>query len=186
MPMSWFNNLKISLKLLLGFMIVAVIAGVVGVVGVVNIRTIDVADTELYQDYTLSLEHAGSADVYFQRIRVNTLKMLSVTDENTRSGYMDRIKEFVTETDKELKDYEDGIMNEKDQALFNELKPMWEEYKSIVLSSEELLQSGKEAEARKLLLEDSQSQIDSLNDTFSKLFDYNSSSAKEKAEKMML
>lgn len=181
--MSWFYNLKISLKLLIGFITVAVIAGVIGVVGVYNIKTINQEDTELYMDNTLGLQYAGNADVYFQRIRVNILKVLSVTDVNTRNGYMDKIKNHVTEADKELKNYEDGIINEQDRTLFNEIKPMWEEYKSIVQSAQELIQSGKEAEARKLILEDSTSQTDSLNDAFSKIFEYNSSSAKEKSEK---
>jgi methyl-accepting chemotaxis protein len=181
--MSWFYNLKISLKLLIGFMTVAVITGVVGIIGMVNIKNITQADTLLYEENALGLEYAGDADVQFQRIRVNTLKMLSVTDENTRSEYIDKTNEHFTQADKQLKNYEDGIINEKDRALFDELKPLWEEYKSIVLNAQELIKSGKVEEARKLILEDSDSQIDSLNNVFSKLFEYNSSSAKQRSEK---
>jgi methyl-accepting chemotaxis protein len=179
--MNWFYNLKISLKLIIGFMTVAVLTGVVGFVGVYNIKSIDQADTELYEENALGLEYAGDAAVQFQRVRVNTLKTLSVTDENSRSDYIDKTVDHIAEAEKQLKNYEDGITNEEDRALFDELKPMWEEYKSIVLNAQELLKSGKEAEARKLILEDSDSQIDSLNNMFAKLFEYNSSSAKEKA-----
>ena len=44
-----FNNLSIKMKLLTGFIVVAIIAGVVGYIGISNIKTIDDADTELYQ-----------------------------------------------------------------------------------------------------------------------------------------
>jgi methyl-accepting chemotaxis protein len=64
--MNWFYNLKISLKLIIGFMTVAVIAGVIGVIGVVgvyNIKTINHADTELYEENALGLEYARNAAV---------------------------------------------------------------------------------------------------------------------------
>ena len=38
--MKWFYNMKISLKILLGFFMVAFIAGIIGVEGVLNINKI--------------------------------------------------------------------------------------------------------------------------------------------------
>jgi len=180
--MSWFYNLKVSAKLLIGFMIVAIIACVIGIVGITNIKSIDNADTQLYEDNALGLQYAGDANGLFQRIRVNCLKILLVTDENTRSEYMDKIENYIANADIAFKNYEEGIKEEDDQALFNELKPMWEEYKSIAQSSVELIKSGKDEEARKLILEDSDSQIGVLNDEFTKIFEYNSSAAKEKSD----
>jgi methyl-accepting chemotaxis protein len=180
--MNWFYNLKISLKLIIGFMTVAVIAGIVGIVGIYNINIIDQEDSELYEENTLSMEYAGEAAVQYQRVRVNTLRMLAVTDENARSEYMDKINNHITQVEKQLENYENRISNEKDRALYNELKPMWEEYRSLVLSAKELIKSGKEAEARKLILEDSETQINALTEMFANIFEYNSASAKEKAE----
>jgi methyl-accepting chemotaxis protein len=37
--MQWYYNLKISVKLISGFMLVALIAGVIGYVGVTNIES---------------------------------------------------------------------------------------------------------------------------------------------------
>lgn len=179
--MSWFYNLKVSAKLLIGFMVVAIIAGVIGIVGVRYINSINEEDTELYEENVLGLYYAGDADVQFQRIRVNTLKTFLINDENTRYELMDKTSEYISDVDQGLKNYEDGIINEKDRILFDELKPMWEEYKSIVQNAVGLIQSGKEVEAKKLILEDSDSQINALNESFSKIFEYNSSSAKEKS-----
>ena len=39
--MSWFYNLKISLKLTISFLVIALIAGVVGIVGLTSIMNID-------------------------------------------------------------------------------------------------------------------------------------------------
>lgn len=49
--MKWFYDLKIVIKLILGFIIVVFIVGVVGVVGIVNINKINNFDIELYECY---------------------------------------------------------------------------------------------------------------------------------------
>jgi methyl-accepting chemotaxis protein len=51
--MIWFKNLKISQKLITGFLVVAIIAAIVGVVGIINLLNIKDADTKLYQDDAL-------------------------------------------------------------------------------------------------------------------------------------
>lgn len=181
--MSWFYNLKISVKLLISFMIVATIAAVIGIVGVVNLRNIDYQDTLLYEENALGLQYAGEANGQFQRTRVNTLKVLFLGDNSdARSEYMGKITEHLSNAEKELKAYEDGIINEKDREIFDELKPLWEEYKSIVQNCIGLIQSGKIEEAKKLLLEDSDTTIDSLNELFLKISEYNATAAKERAD----
>ena len=52
--MKWFINMKIGSKLILGFLIVAVIAGMVGVVGIVNIQSIG-----SFRGCALHGQHAG-------------------------------------------------------------------------------------------------------------------------------
>lgn len=46
--MKWFYNMKISAKLIISFLIMAVIAGVIGVFGLVNIMRITEADTQMF------------------------------------------------------------------------------------------------------------------------------------------
>jgi methyl-accepting chemotaxis protein len=36
--MKWYNNMKIGVKLIVGFLLVALIAGIVGVMGIMNIN----------------------------------------------------------------------------------------------------------------------------------------------------
>jgi methyl-accepting chemotaxis protein len=64
--MNWFYNLKISAKLIIGFLLVAIIAGIVGIVGLVNINNISEADALLYEENTLGIEYIGIASVYIR------------------------------------------------------------------------------------------------------------------------
>ena len=47
--MKWFLNMKIAAKLILGFLIVAIIAGVVGGIGLINLNKMASADRQLYE-----------------------------------------------------------------------------------------------------------------------------------------
>jgi len=180
--MGWFYNLKISVKLLIGFMTVAVIAGVIGIVGIINITNINDAAIQLYKNNTLGLRYAGEASIEFQEVRVNTMKLLLATDRNERSQYIDKINEHITATENKLKDYEAAVSNESDKKVLSRLKNLWASFNSLIQEIIKLAESGEYEEAQRLAFEETGAVIDSLNDMFSDLFDYNTSAAKEKAE----
>ncbi|HNX59707.1 MAG TPA: MCP four helix bundle domain-containing protein, partial [Spirochaetota bacterium] len=68
--MKWFNNLSVLVRLLAGFIIVAILAVVVGIVGIRNLNTIAQADMDLYTKKTLSVQYAGSIATIYQKQRV--------------------------------------------------------------------------------------------------------------------
>lgn len=67
--MNWFNNLKIAAKLIMGFILVAIIAGIVGIVGITNINKMDVLDTDMYERHTATLDDMTIMTDSFQRVR---------------------------------------------------------------------------------------------------------------------
>ena len=73
--MSWFYNLKISAKLIIGFLLVEVIAGIVGIVGLVNVNNMSEADVLLYEDNTLGIQHISDAALQFLRMRFNSSRL---------------------------------------------------------------------------------------------------------------
>ena len=96
--MNWYYNLKISVKLLSAFIIVALIAGAIGWIGVVKLHDIDAADTKLYEKMTVPLGEVGAIMVSFQRQRCNLAELMfadsqeKVNDLEKRS--QDRDKEM--------------------------------------------------------------------------------------------
>ena len=61
--MGWYQNLKISVKLLSAFIIVALIAGVIGYIGVVKLHQIDDADTKLYEKITVPMGQLRKSEI---------------------------------------------------------------------------------------------------------------------------
>jgi methyl-accepting chemotaxis protein len=90
--MKWFYNLKVSAKLLLGFVLVAVIASIIGYVGITNIQTLEKSDTEMYENIAVPLEQMGEISTYFQRSRINVLQTILETDDNKMQDYVDLVQ----------------------------------------------------------------------------------------------
>ena len=77
------KNLKVSLKLIIGFMIVALMVATVGVVGIVGMGQINSYATDMYQYQTLPLVYLGNSSEYLQRCRVQLRNIiLNSGDEN--------------------------------------------------------------------------------------------------------
>jgi len=70
--MKWFYNMRISMKLISCFIVVAIISGVVGVIGISNITRINNNDTILYENMTVPLSEVADMARWFQRSRVNS------------------------------------------------------------------------------------------------------------------
>jgi len=82
--MKWFYDLKIGTKLIIAFLLVAIIAGTVGVIGFINLLRISNADKLLYEENTLGIKYSGNAATYYQRLRYNAIEMILLTDDSMK------------------------------------------------------------------------------------------------------
>ena len=180
--MRWFYNLKISAKLIIGFLVVAAIAGIVGSVALVNINNMSEADVLMYEENVLGLDYAGNAAVEFQEVRLYVTKILLNDTAEEQNKSIQLIKEHIAEADEYLQLYEDGIISDADRKQFNDLKPKWEEYKSLIDKEFELVQLGESEQLEKLVLVDIASVGESVMESFNSLLEYNSNVANTRLE----
>jgi methyl-accepting chemotaxis protein len=101
--MSWFMNLKIGTKLLLGFASVAVIAGFVGYEGITSLKAADDSDTALYEENIPPLRESADLSTAFHRLRANVVELVHATTSETkadlRTKIADRRKEIQISVD---------------------------------------------------------------------------------------
>jgi methyl-accepting chemotaxis protein len=180
--MQWYYNLKISAKLVIGFIIVALIAGLVGAVGLMNLYNLNQSDTVLYEENTLGTDYAGNAAVFFQRVRYNAIRMSVVGDIAKRDESINKISDYSLKADEYLKKYEDGIINDADREIFNEVKPLWEEYKSLIDGAVKMAQAEQYDQAKDIVLGDASASATSLQDAFDKLMEYNTNAGKKRSD----
>lgn len=149
--MNWYYNLKISVKLLSAFIIVAAIAGVIGVIGVTKINQISDADTRLYEKGTVPIGHLSEFSIAFQRIRVNIRDIIAATSMEEKHKYSEIIKELRKTLDENATEYEKSIMGEHMRNLFADFKKSREVYGPMITKMEALALENKTAEAYALM-----------------------------------
>ncbi|HYE83498.1 MAG TPA: MCP four helix bundle domain-containing protein [Clostridia bacterium] len=86
--------MKISVKLITGFLIVALIAGAVGVVGIVNLRHIERIDKEMYNTAVEPMGKMTQVLETYHRMQANLRDMVINKDSEYRIKAEDKIKEL--------------------------------------------------------------------------------------------
>ena len=180
--MNWYRNLKISLKLIIAFLVVALIAAIVGVVGLVNIIRLNKSDTLLYEENTLGIKYSGQAAAYYQRFKYNFAEILLLKDNSLKDEYVTKLNSYMATVDDQLAKYEAGIINQEDLQLFSELKPQWEEFKTHMQQAIQHIQDGAYDKAEQVLFKEADTSGDAVRDFLFQLMEYNEDSADARAE----
>ena len=143
------KNLKLSTKLLGGFIVVALISGFIGYFGITKIIQINNLDIALYEVNTQPLGDIGNISTDFQRTRVNIRDIIidSFLNKKDLSGYTKTIADLDKEIENRLKDFEKTIRSEEVRKEFENLKSGITKYDPMRSKIISLAQEGKKDEA---------------------------------------
>jgi methyl-accepting chemotaxis protein len=130
--MKWYINLKVGVKLIIGFTLVAIIAGIIGIVGAVNIKTIDDADTALYETMTVPLGEMVLIVEAYQRLRGNVKDILLAETPEEIEDYESRIELRYEEFNTNLASYKTTLFTERGLELVDEIFTQKEKYYKVV------------------------------------------------------
>jgi Methyl-accepting chemotaxis protein len=151
--MSWFYNLKIVTKLLVGFILVAIIAGVLGVVGVINIKTSDKKYADLYEYYGVAQGDIGQVAINFQLIRLEMREAILAESGSDKSIYESEKKEYDKKVNNYLAAFEKSIQSDQVQSEFNKLKDALDKFNPTRDKIIQLAENDKDSEALALMKE---------------------------------
>lgn len=161
--MKWYYDLKIAAKLILGFIIVAIIAGVVGVVGIVNIRQMDELDTDMFQRHTSTLDDLARMINSFQRQRGRLKDLIIIKDSGARAESINVIAEQDKIAITSLDEFEKGIADQKVRDEFDIIKNTYiNEFKPYRENIINLVQAGRDEEAITYLYGDASKLADTI------------------------
>ncbi|MDR2599672.1 MAG: methyl-accepting chemotaxis protein [Oscillospiraceae bacterium] len=145
------KNMKVSTKLITGFLIVAVLTAIVGGVGILGMMQINDGSTLMYYGQTRPLTDIAAAQEYFQRCRVQLRNMVIAT------GDVDELNSI--EADKAIREegfisymeeYRPTLTTEIGERLYNETMAAFREYQE---GSRNLLAAAKNNEDQAVLVE---------------------------------
>ncbi|MDP4121270.1 MAG: MCP four helix bundle domain-containing protein, partial [Bacillota bacterium] len=126
------GDLKISTKLLAGFIIVSVLTFAIGIIGIINMKNLDAKYTDLYNDYGKSQGELGQLGIAFENTR-SSMKMIFIeqNDLSTRQAEADKFKGFDKTIDDQIAAFSQTINTTDGQNALNELKSGIAQYKTV-------------------------------------------------------
>ncbi|MDD2898923.1 MAG: MCP four helix bundle domain-containing protein [Desulfuromonadaceae bacterium] len=169
--MSWYYNLKISVKLLSAFIIVALIAGIIGTIGVREIKVIETADGKLYDNVTVPLGQLQDISVSFQRMRVNVRDVVYATNSEDRKKFAGRIKELREQIDKVGTEFEKTILTDEGRKQFADFKTARTVYGPMIDKMIQFAMNNQDKEAVALMQGDGAKASKDEQDAIEKLVD---------------
>jgi len=152
--MNVLNNVKTSVKLISGFMLIVFITAVIGGIGIYYLRLIDVADTHLYEHNIVPIGQLTDISVAVQQMRVSLRDLLLTTDPEETKHYTDAIKQLSKEIEQYSAEYEKLIISTEMGNLYNEYA---RQYRQFTVYRDQIIaldQEGKGVEALNMMRKD--------------------------------
>lgn len=176
---NWILNQKISKKLSLGFLAIAILAAIVGVVGIINMRTFTRNENTLYEKNMLSVMHISEMREEFDSIRIN-VRNLVIYSSAVKVDYYNGIKESFAAIDELMSSY--VPTDEKDTALFAELQEAAAFYKETITNVVSQSVSGKSYSVILQAVVDSGTQGDAVTKAIENLSEYKKQLAADRVQ----
>ena len=179
--MNFFYNLKISAKIVIGFLIVTILTAAVGIVGVVNLNSVNSNSKKLYEENTVPLGNGGKLQNDFLKIRVNVRQMLLVNVDD-RSQYKDTINSLFASANTNVVKLQNEVKTTEEKETINNFKTALQDYQQAVNQIVDYALQSKDKEALDVLNGVGVSIGKSADEASLKLYTTNINSAKNKSD----
>lgn len=148
------KNMKLGTKLTAGFLFVALVALVIGFGGYINLHRVDAGSVRIYKQVAQPLGDLTLLSAEFQRVRVNSHKMLSINDKDEHEWMVERSDELFVIIKNRSQAYEKTLFNAEDKKLFAGFKQALDEYGVQLVAFNKLVMDGNMAAANELIVEE--------------------------------
>lgn len=175
---TWFENLKISKKLVIGFFFVTVLGIIIGIVGIANLINIAKHQQETYDQCTLGISYSAKAEAGFLKVRTS-VRDLYTYYHTDKEQYCEEISNQLDTIDTQMNNYTKTIANSEDQSNFDETKNTYNSYKKIINQILNAAESGKTDSEILTLIQNSKDEAQKTADVFDNIVNYNNSLASE-------
>lgn len=179
--MNWFRNLKIKVKLILCFIVLAVFTGLVGYIGISNMGTINARGNAMYTNNFIPAQELAIMQKSLLSIRSTYLLMLYEKDMTKFQERVDEINSYVEINNSALDEYELKIASSEERAIFDSVNNYLQEYRTIRNEHIQMIKEQKFAEAESKITEFTKAR-EALDNELVTLIEYNQNVAKENSE----
>lgn len=149
--MKWFMNMKIASKLIIGFVLVAIITATVGIVGITSLKTANKSSTQLYVNMTVPISQLADINKDFQMIGISLRDIIIETNSQKMQVIADSINAERADMQKISNEYEKTILSDNMKAAFKDFTDKKNAYDLQFDNALRLAESNKNVEAVALI-----------------------------------
>lgn len=181
--MKWFYNLKITKKLMLSIILVAIISGVVGIVGIISLQSVTNNATSMYVYNTKPLPELTTIVDRYQKIRVNLRDIALSKNTTTINTDINGITQYNNDIQDSLNKYTQTTNNNTIRTELNSLKGYINNdlipYENNIFN---LYQSNQQVKIQQLIASRGSQITNEMEKSLSNLNNLNVTLAKQKAD----
>lgn len=129
--MNLLKSMKVRTKLILSFIIVAILIGVVGAIGMISLKTVNANSESMYNNNLQSVSMLNKIEQSLLKIRSDNIELVYVRDQSKKADIEKDIQVNVDEYNKDITTYEKIPMSNKEKELWPALKDQIDQYKKL-------------------------------------------------------
>jgi methyl-accepting chemotaxis protein len=179
--MKWFSNLKIRIKLIICFIILACFTGLVGYIGIYNMSKINSRGVAMYEHNFIPAQQLSDVQRNLLYIRSDYLLLLYEKDMTKFQERLDEINQYADQNSEALTDYEKTIASDEERTIFNKVVESLDAYTDIRNAHIELIRDQNFEEADAKISEFTKAR-EILENELIALIDYNKQTAKDSSD----
>ncbi|MGE5401851.1 MAG: methyl-accepting chemotaxis protein [Ignavibacteriales bacterium] len=172
--MNWFNDLKIRKKLLLSFMIIALISTIIGVVGYININSISSTVHDMYDNRVNPIIDLGKARAELLTVRGDMRSFLLSKTKEDRESIDNKINESLRIVEQLVDKYSKTELVEAEKENLAKFHDAYEKYKYQREKALALARDMHDEEAFALMNGEVRNKLVEANASIAKLIEINS------------
>lgn len=137
--MKWFNDLKIGRKLLLVFLVMALIVAVVGWRGYVGVQNLARLNDDIYKKHLVPVRELGYANTVFQTGRVHVLYYLQAKTRAEQEKQLDSYGQCEKQFYEHMRNYRATGLNKQQEELVGKIESLGAQYRKLIDRVDQLL-----------------------------------------------
>jgi methyl-accepting chemotaxis protein len=186
--MQWFSNLKVSAKIITGFLILAVMMAVIGVIGLKNMHTIDDQAEIMYQKEMLGLSFIKQANIDLLYIARAEKNLLLASTKEQKDRYIANEVKFQAQLKDDLEKAKPLFHTEKGIELIKKFEAGMVEWQKVHQKVLEIASTEKAADKKastELSFGEARTKLNVLDDLVRELSKVKEDNAKKANEQIM-
>ena len=180
--MKWFYNIKIRMRLLLVFGILALIVTGLGIYSIFSLSSVDNVASIINTHWLPNSNYANEINTMTSDYRILEYQHIISTDKNEMAKLEELLQSKNDEISKILKKYKENNLSSEEQDKYDEIAKEWNQYLSLHNNIIILSRNLKTDDAMKIMQTESQKLFDSVSNILLDLVKYNEDNSVKAAQ----